>query len=145
MREILFRNLSRLFAVLGCSTLVTACYGVPYDDYHSVVSGKAVDADNGMPVEGLMVRVTTGYRSQGGHGPVQGLVPLAQSGASLTEADGCFEESLTSHQEPDGVLIECHDIDGQTNGSYSPKSQVYAIEEAGDIVIRVKQSDPSGL
>lgn len=145
MREILFRNLSRLFAVLGCSTLVTACYGVPYDDYHSVVSGKAVDADNGMPVEGLMVRVTIGCRSQGGDGPVQGLVPLAQSGTSLTEADGSFVESMTSRMEPDGVLIECHDVDGQANGSYSPKSQVYAIEHAGDIVISVERSDSSGL
>jgi hypothetical protein len=52
MRDFFLRNFGRLFAVLGCSTLVTACYGVPYDNFHASVSGSVLDADSADPIEG---------------------------------------------------------------------------------------------
>ena len=66
MREFLIKTFARLFAVLGCSTLVTACYGVPYDSFDAKVSGRVTDSQTAQPVKGILVRMTVGSRSQMG-------------------------------------------------------------------------------
>ena len=47
MRDFIVKHFGRILAVLGCSTLVTACYGVPYDEYDPDfnVSGRVVDSE----------------------------------------------------------------------------------------------------
>lgn len=140
MKQFILKNTARLFAVLGCSTLVTACYGVPYEEFSSKASGKVVDADTGEPIEGIQVRITAGLRSQGGENSVQGLVPVYMSDDIYTDADGAFQEYVYAHREPDGVLIECLDVDGKNNGSYDPETVVYSLEEAENAVVRMRNS-----
>ena len=137
MKDIFLKYFSRLLAVLGCSTLVTACYGTPYDDFHGTVSGTVLDADTGEP--GISVRVTPGYRSQSSGNAVQSLVPTSEPVEYITDSDGRFEDSIYSYREPDGILFECIDIDGAANGSYFPKSQVSEVEEAADLEITLER------
>lgn len=139
MKDIILKYFSRLLAVLGCSTLVTACYGTPYDDFHGTVAGTVLDADTGEPVPGISVRVTPGYRSQSGGNAVQSLVPTGDPVEYITDADGRFEDSIYSFREPDGILFECIDIDGEANGSYFPKSQVSEVAEAADMEITLER------
>jgi hypothetical protein len=42
--------------------------------------------------------------------------------------------------EPDGVLVECFDVDGQANGSYLPKSKALSLEEAEKADIRLERN-----
>ena len=42
MREIILRTFARLFALMGCTTIVTACYGVPYENFDVKMSGFTV-------------------------------------------------------------------------------------------------------
>ena len=140
MKQFILKNAARLFTVLGCSTLVTACYGVPYEEFSSKTSGKVVDADTGEPIEGIQVRITAGLRSQGGENSVQGLVPVYISDDIYTDAEGAFQEYVYAHREPDGVLIECLDVDGKNNGSYDPETVVCSLEEAENAVVRMQNS-----
>lgn len=139
MRDFILRNFGRLFAVLGCSTLVTACYGVPYDDFHASVSGSVLDADSAEPIEGIQVKMTVGHRSQGVGNTVQSLVPDEESVTVTSDRLGQFSEIIRGYGEVDGVIIECIDIDADANGSYLPKSQVYDIDEAEDVVITLQK------
>ena len=128
MKEFLIRTFARIFAVLGCSTLVTACYGVPYDTYDAKVSGRVTDSQTGQPVRGILVRMTVGTRSQAGDNAVQSLSPLDSPRDVYTDADGRFYQAISMEREPDGVLLECFDVDGQMNGTYLPESKVYPLE-----------------
>ena len=140
MRDFLFRTFARLFAVLGCSTLVTACYGVPYEAYETKVSGRVTDERTGEPVKGIQVRMTVGSRAVGGDNSVHTLLPFDQSVDSRTDGDGCFFTEIEVHIEPDGVLVECFDVDGEANGSYLPKSEVFSLEEVESADIRLERT-----
>lgn len=128
MREFIIKTFARLFAVLGCSTLVTACYGVPYESFDAKVSGRVTDSETGQPVKGILVRMTVGSRSQMGDNAVQSLSPLGSYRDIYTDADGRFYQEMDVPGLPDGVLLECFDVDGQANGSYLPDSRVYPLE-----------------
>lgn len=140
MKNIILKYFSRLLAILGCSTLVTACYGTPYDDFHGVVGGTVLDAETGEPIKGISVKVTAGYRSQGSGNTVQSLVPTGEPIEFITDSYGYFEDYIHSYREPDGILFECLDIDGEANGSYFPKSQVSGVLEADGIEISLQRS-----
>lgn len=131
MRDFIVKTFARLFAVLGCSTLVTACYGVPYDTFDAGITGRVTDSQTGQPVKGILVRVTVGYRSQMGDNAVQSLLPLDSPWDVYTDADGRFYRDVSVGREPDGVLLECFDVDGQDNGVYLPVSKVYPLETEG--------------
>jgi len=140
MKNIILKYFPRLLAILGCSTLVTACYGTPYDEFHGTVAGTVLDAETGEPVKGISVRVTAGYRSNGSGNAVQSLVPTGESREFITDSNGCFQDYIYSYREPDGILFECLDIDGEANGSYFPKSQVSGLSEAENIEISLERS-----
>lgn len=135
MKDYLLKCFPRLLAVLGCSTLVTACYGTPYDSYDAMITGTVLDAETDRPVPGISVRITAGYRSQGSGNTIQSLVPTDDVRESLTDYNGRFQEYIHSYREPDGIIFECLDVDGEENGAYSPKSQVYQITEINDVKI----------
>lgn len=141
MKDFLLKYFSRLLAVIGCGTLVTACYGVPYEKFSTKVSCTVVDADNGAPIKGIQVRMTMGYRPSAGDNTVQGLVPIDEPVNAYTGQDGKVEEYLTSYSEPDCLMIECLDIDGADNGSYVPSSGIYRVEDAGDLEITLENID----
>lgn len=94
-------------AILGCSTLVTACYGVPYDEYdpHARVSGRVVDSETDQPIQDIKVRA----------------VPANES----------FDSS------PTGYVIECADVDGEMNGSYESVTKEISYDESHDILIKM--------
>lgn len=140
MKDFLLRTFARLFAVLGCSTLVTACYGVPYEVYDAEISGRITDSETGAPVKGILVRMTVGSRSSMGDNAVQSLSPLDSPRDVYTDADGRFYQEIEMHGEPDGVLLECFDVDGQMNGSYLPESKIYPLkaDESVEIDIDLK-------
>ena len=138
MRNFFLKYFSRFLAVLGCSTLVTACYGVPYDDFHAAVSGTVLDAETGEPIRGISVRMTPGSRTLSNGNPVQSLSPCGSTREELTSVNGAFDGYVSGYGEPDGILVECMDIDGEANGSYLPKSQIVSLSEADDIEITME-------
>lgn len=139
MREIILRTFARLFALMGCTTIVTACYGVPYENFDVKMSGRVTDAQTGQPVKGIQVRMTVGSRTIGGDNAVQSLSPFESPVCSNTDADGCFKGEASVYREPDGVMIECFDVDGEANGTYLPKSKVYTLEDGADADIRLER------
>lgn len=58
MKDLLLRNLGRIFAMLGCTTIVTACYGTPYSIYNEDIYGRVTDAESGNPIPDISVRIT---------------------------------------------------------------------------------------
>jgi putative lipoprotein (rSAM/lipoprotein system) len=139
MKEWFFKYFSRILAVLGCSTMVTACYGSPYKTYNVKVSGTVVDASTGSPVKGIQVRLTVGKDSYDDAGVVQGMEPLSSPVVVYSGTDGEFSEVLYSYYlEPDGIMVECVDIDGSVNGTYQTETQIFAPDDVSDSVIRLE-------
>ena len=141
MRNLISKHFPRLLAVLGCSTLVTACYGVPYDDFHATVTGTVLDAETGEPIRGISVKMTAGSRTQAADNPVQSFVPVGDQASEITDADGVFSGYVRGYGEPDGIMIECIDIDGEMNGSYYHKSSVFKLSDMEDIEISLERID----
>lgn len=139
MRDFILDNFGRLLAILGCSTLVTACYGTPYDDFHSVVSGAVLDMDTDAPIEGILVKVTAGSGSQGAGNLVQSLDPAGESVSLRSDDRGGFSTDISGYGRIDGVIIECIDIDGEANGAYLPKSQIFDITGAENVRILLEK------
>lgn len=139
MKDWFFRYFARILAVLGCSTLVTACYGVPYETFQVKVSGKVLDSVTGEPIKGIQIKLTPGSGSYQGTGSVSGVHPLSGSSTVISGMDGNFSETIYSEMmEPDGVLIECLDIDGAANGSYLPKTQIFRYGNTADVELRLE-------
>lgn len=126
MTDFIIKHFGRILAILGCSTLVTACYGVPYDEYdpHARVSGHVVDSETDEPIQDIKVRA----------------VPANESFDSypydFTDSDGYFNIG-DFHPSPTGYMIECTDIDGELNGSYESLIQEISYDESHDIVIKM--------
>ena len=115
MREFIVKYFGRVLAVLGCSTLVTACYGVPPMDFE--VRGTVADAQTGEPVEGIMVRAfMRGIDGYDGDVPKYSIVT---SETTESASDGSFRMTLMEDYYPDDFLIEWQDLDGPENGEYA--------------------------
>lgn len=137
MKDFLLKNSRRILALLGCTTVVTACYGTPYDIYDShIISGRVVDADSGDPIPGIKVTVSQASVSSPGV-----LVPGTEYDTGLTDEDGKFESG--HHGNGNAVIIQCKDIDGMINGNYQQKTEIFSDEEtiSGMITIGMKQID----
>lgn len=142
MKDWFFRYFARILAVLGCSTLVTACYGVPYETYQVKISGKVLDSVTGKPVKGIQIKLTPGTDSYQDAGTVNGVHPLSSPFAVISGTDGRFSATLhTDIIEPDGVLVECLDVDGAANGSYLPESQVFKNGNTTDVELRLDRDN----
>ena len=102
MKELFTKYFGRLLAVLGCTTMVTACYGVPYNVFR--VQGKVVDAQTEEPIQDIQITVVP-----------QDWTPLP---ATSTNPDGIFAVHEYFDIPPSGYTIECTDVDGELNGSY---------------------------
>lgn len=137
MRELFIKYFGRILAVLGCSTVVTACYGVPADPFY--VKGKVTDAETDMPIEGIQVRVTSA-QSNGGTSGVSTAFPSGEcSGDLFTSDDGRFSTTLYDYGAPDVFIIECKDVDGDMNGSYMPATTVIPFDESEKAVIKLEK------
>lgn len=137
MKDFLLKNSRRILALLGCTTVVTACYGTPYDTYDShIISGRVVDADSGNPIPGIKVTVSQASASSPGV-----LVPGTEYELGLTGNDGKFEAGFDGNGN--AVIIDCRDIDGDINGNYQQKTEIFSDEEtlSGMITIGMKQID----
>ena len=126
MRDLFIKYFGRILAILGCTTLVTACYGVPYAHYH--VSGHIVDSETDQPIKDIKVRAVPSYEGTDEY-------PFDMS--TTTDSLGYFELYGAGDIEPPVYIIECNDVDGELNGSYEPVIEEIPYEESYDIVIRM--------
>ena len=97
--------LKSALAMLGLSTIVTACYGTPYT-YNYAIKGKVLDSD-GNPIPGIQV--------QGDLNP--------HSGGMRTKTDnkGKFEiqvELFGTLEDQEGIDVAFVDVDGEENGLF---------------------------
>lgn len=111
--------MSMLLAVLG----VTSCdsgdgpgggdirleYGTPVATYH--VKGKVVDAETGLPIEGIRVKAGCIYRGNGTSW-------LTHRPEMLTsDKQGAFEKTVADFPS-DAFRLIWEDVDGAANGAY---------------------------
>lgn len=140
MREFFIKYFGRILAILGCSTMVTACYGVPEVPFE--VKGRVVDAQTGKPIKGIRVTVSSGC----GYGATSGVGSMANPGDSYpqseyTSPDGSFSVTLYEHYSPDGFMVECSDVDGESNGSYESSKEAVPVENSLGFVIEMTPKD----
>ena len=136
MRELFIKYFGRILAVLGCSTMVTACYGIPDTPYE--IKGRVVDAENGRPIGNIKVSAVAGS----GYGTTDGVGSIYENDASYpqsayTSANGEFDLTLYEHFGPHAFLVECTDVDGAENGLYEPVKEVVPIEKSQGFVVRM--------
>lgn len=136
MRELFIKYFGRILAILGCSTMVTACYGIPDTPYE--VKGRVVDADSGKPIENIKVSVSAGN----GYGSTSGVGSIYENDHSYpqstyTSANGEFDMTLYEHFGPDAFMVECTDVDGDQNGSYEATKEVVPLERSQDFVVKM--------
>jgi putative lipoprotein (rSAM/lipoprotein system) len=130
MREFFIKYFGRIFAMFGCSTIVTACYGVAYDPYDTPfdIKGRVMDAETDQPIKDIKVRVREVNQSSN-------LKPFDFS--TSTASDGSFDMGGTSDALPSMYIIECTDIDGTLNGSYESVTEEVPYEQSHGIVIKM--------
>lgn len=130
MKDFIVKYFGRIMAVLGCSTLVTACYGVPYDEYDTRynVSGRVVDSETDQPIKDIQVRVVPKEESQ---------ESSPYDSSNSTDSAGCFNIVSYIDTTPSGYIIECTDVDGDLNGSYESVTEEIPYYESHDIVIKM--------
>ena len=123
MKELFTKYFGRLLAVLGCTTMVTACYGVPYNDFY--VQGKVVDSETEEPIQDIQITVV----------PQDG-TPLP---STSTNSNGIFVVYSYFDIPPSGYTIECTDIDGELNGSYEDavKEVTSTYGDARNVIIKM--------
>ena len=101
-----------LLSLLGFSAapILTACYGMPYDDYADLpfedMSGTVQDAITKKPIPNLKVHCQVSNYETG-----NGVVELS----TLTDAEGKFS---FDHSFSGGTRITITDVDGAENGLY---------------------------
>ena len=131
MRNFIIKYFGRLLAIIGCSTMVTACYGVPYDEYipREGISGRVVDSETGEPIKGIKVRAVPSTESFG-------TTPYDSS--VLTDEVGHFFITFDIDSCPPGYTIKCTDVDGDLNGSYKEVITKFTYEgDTFDLVIKM--------
>ena len=140
MKELFVKYFGRILAILGCSTLVTACYGVPAQPFE--VKGRVVDAETGMPIQNIKVTAAAGN----GIGSTTGVGSVATpedsyAGSEYTERNGEFTIILHEYYYPDGFIVECTDVDGAENGSYESAKEAVPMENSQDFVMKMTPKD----
>lgn len=130
MTDFIIKHFGRILAILGCSTLVTACYGVPYDEYDPSfrIDGRVLDSETDQPIEDIKVRVTPSDEGYEGY-------PFVAT--TSTSSDGSFDIMGLIETKPSSYIVECTDVDGELNGSYESLIQEIAYDESLDIVIKM--------
>ena len=83
MRDFIAKHFGRILAVLGCSTLVTACYGVPYNPYDPdfSVNGRVLDSETDQPIKDIKVRAVPSSKDLESYG---------YDSAMSTDSEGFF-------------------------------------------------------
>ena len=83
MKDFIIKYFGRVLAIMGCSTLVTACYGVPYEEYdpHAGISGRIVDSETEQPIKDIKVRAVPADES---------LESYPYDSSQSTDSDGYF-------------------------------------------------------
>ena len=130
MRDFIVKHFGRILAVLGCSTLVTACYGVPYDEYNPDfnVSGRVVDSETEKPIQDIKVRAVPSSESPESY---------PYDSACSTNSEGFFNILGPLETPSSGFIIECTDVDGELNGSYESVIEEVPYVESHDIIIKM--------
>ena len=136
MRELFIKYFGRILAILGCSTVVTACYGIMEAPYE--VKGRVVDAETGKPIENIKVSVSAGR----GYGTTSGVGSIYEEDESYpksayTSSQGDIDLILYEHYSPDAFLVQCTDVDGEQNGSYEMIREVIPMEKSQDFVVKM--------
>lgn len=122
-------------AILGCSTLITACYGVPPMSY--TVSGHVVDGVTGDPVEGIQIKVTE-RGAPTAEGEQQPQCDTISVRTTLSDEEGAFYIHFHDFEYPYDVLLEWQDIDGEENGLYDYGSTVTHPGESEDLTVELE-------
>lgn len=130
MRDFIIKYFGRILAVLGCSTLVTACYGVPYDEYDPdlSISGRVLDSETDQPIKDILVRAVPSSENPDTY---------PYDSASSTNSEGFFNILGVVESPPSGFIIECTDVDGDLNGSYESVIEEIPHDESHDILIKM--------
>lgn len=126
MKELLTKYFGRILAIFGCTTLVTACYGVPYSAFS--VTGRVVDSETDQPIKDIEVRAVPSNED---------LESYPYDCTSSTDSGGTFEIIDFLDNASHGYTIKCTDVDGDLNGSYESVIQEVSSNEANGIVIRM--------
>lgn len=119
MRELFIKYFGRILAILGCSTVVTACYAAPPMPYQSKLEGRVLDAETGEPLNGISINVDHGYAQK------------------ATAEDGSFSVWCDRDDQQESFVIECTDVDGSVNGLYESVSETITVEESQDFIIEM--------
>ena len=135
MRDLFIRCFGRVMAILGCSTLVTACYGVPPTPYN--VSGHVTDGETGDPVEGILVKVTERYID--GNFDSDPLYHVGPSNWTHTDSDGAFSVAFHDREFAGDVLVEWQDVDGPENGLYRSDTMTAIPGDAENLTIEMER------
>lgn len=130
MKELLAKYFGRILAILGCTTLVTACYGVPYDEYDPGfrIDGRVLDSETDQPIEDIKVRVTPSDEGYEGY-------PFVST--TSTSSDGSFDMMGLIETKPSSYIVECTDVDGELNGSYESVIEEIPYNESHDLIIKM--------
>ena len=130
MKELLAKYFGRILAILGCTTMVTACYGVPYSQYDPDfnVSGRVVDSETEKPIQDIKVRAVPSSENPDTY---------PYDSASSTNSEGFFNILGVVESPPSGFIIECTDVDGDLNGSYESVIEEIPYDESHDILIKM--------
>lgn len=139
MRELFIKYFGRFLALLGCTTVVTACYGVPVESETYWIEGLVRDAESGEPIKGIRMTVLPGAAA----GSTSGVDAMKVAGSPLelySGKGGEFSGEGTAYQTPELYRLECLDVDGTANGSYEPSFMMVPGSEAADIVVEMTPS-----
>ena len=130
MRDFIAKHFGRILAVLGCSTLVTACYGVPYNPYDPdfSVNARVLDSETDQPIKDIKVRAVPSSKDLESYG---------YDSAMSTDSEGFFNILGVVESPPSGFIIECTDVDGELNGSYESVIEEIPYDESHDILIKM--------
>ena len=119
MRSFLIKYFGRILAILGCSTLVTACYAAPPMPYQAKLNGRVLDAETGEPIKDIKVSVERGYAQK------------------VTAEDGSFSVWCDREDQQESFVVECSDVDGSVNGLYESARKIITEDGSQDFVVEM--------
>lgn len=119
MRSFLINYFGRILAILGCSTLVTACYAPPPMPYQAKLNGRVLDAETGEPIKDIKVSVERGYAQK------------------VTAEDGSFSVWCDREDQQESFVVECSDVDGSVNGLYESARKIITEDGSQDFVVEM--------
>ena len=142
MRELFIKYFGRLLALLGCTTMVTACYGIPVDPETHWIEGLVEDAETGKPIRGIKVTLTPASENASTSG-VQHIFINESSKTFYTSADGKVEEEITiyPYEKTELFFLQCDDVDGAQNGTYAHEEKLISAHEAEDFHVEMTPID----